>query len=202
MPQSRRAHGSQRYSLWTACVAKQNTRARVFAPPTQVTACAAWLRGMQAALLVGTGALAGLVPDAAQAQQGPFVYVPNGGDGTVSVIDAPTNAVAPTAIPVGLSPVAAAVRGDELLVYVTKSGGSNTVSVINTATNAVVATIPVGIVPQIVAVSPDGTRAYVANQGSDTVSVINTATIRWSPPSPPEVSLSALGSLPTALASM
>ena len=91
-------------------------------------------------------------------------------------IDAPTNAVASTAIPVGMSPVAAAVRGDEWLVYVTKSGGSNTVSVINTATNAVVATIPVGIVPEIVAVSPDGTRAYVANQGSDTVSVINTST--------------------------
>ena len=75
-----------------------------------------------------------------------------------------------------LSPVAAAVRGDESLVYVTNSGGSNTVSVINTATNTVVATIPVGSVPQLLAVSPDGTRVYVPNQGSNTVSVINTAT--------------------------
>jgi YVTN family beta-propeller protein/autotransporter-associated beta strand protein len=134
----------------------------------------------RAALLGGAwlGALAMLAPDAAQAQQGPFVYVPNNGDvpGSVSVIDTPTNTVAPTAIPVGLSPVAAAVRGDESLVYVTNQGGSNTVSVINTATNTVVATIPVGIVPQLLAVTPDGTRVYVPNQGSDTVSVINTAT--------------------------
>ena len=72
--------------------------------------------------------------------------------------------------------MAAAVRGDESLVYVTNQGGSNTVSVINTATNTVVATIPVGIVPGLLAVSPDGTRVYVPNQGSDTVSVINTAT--------------------------
>ena len=71
--------------------------------------------------------------------------------------------------------MAAAVRGDESLVYVTNQGGSNTVSVINTATNTVVATIPVGIVPGLLAVSPDGTRVYVPNQGSDTVSVINTA---------------------------
>jgi outer membrane autotransporter protein len=132
----------------------------------------------RAALLGGAwlGVLAVLAPDAAQAQEGPFVYVPNSGDGTVSVIDTPTNAVAPTGITVGPSPVAAAVRGDESLVYVSKAGGSNTVSVINTATNTVVATIPVGIVPQGIALSPDNTHAYVANQGSDTVSVINTAT--------------------------
>ncbi|MFC5881829.1 beta-propeller fold lactonase family protein, partial [Streptomyces virginiae] len=48
--------------------------------------------------------------------------------------------------------------------------------VINTATNTVVATVPVGDAPQGVAVSPDGTRAYVTNYGADTVSVINTAT--------------------------
>jgi YVTN family beta-propeller protein/autotransporter-associated beta strand protein len=145
---------------------------------------AARLRATRAALLGGAwlGALAMLAPDAAQAQQGPFAYVPNSGEGTVSVIDTPTNAVAPTAIPVGLSPfaapspVAAAVRGDESLVYVTNPGGINTVSVINTATNTVVATIPVGIVPELLAISPDGTRVYVPNQGSNTVSVINTAT--------------------------
>jgi YVTN family beta-propeller protein/autotransporter-associated beta strand protein len=132
----------------------------------------------RAALLGGAwlGALAMLAPDAAQAQEGPFTYVPNSSDGTVSVIDTPTNAVAPTAITVGLSPVAAAVRGDESLVYVSNAGGSNTVSVINTATNTVVATIPVGMVPLFLAVSPDGTRIYVPNLGSDTVSIINAAT--------------------------
>src|SRR5207253_3040059 len=77
----------------------------------------------RAALLGGAwlGALAMLAPDAAQAQEGPFVYFPNSGDGTVSVIDTPTNAVAPSAITVGPSPVSAAVRGDESLVYVSKA---------------------------------------------------------------------------------
>ena len=52
----------------------------------------------------------------------------------------------------------------------------NTVSVIDTATNTVIATVPVGIYPIGVAVTPDGTKVYVANAGSDNVSVIDTAT--------------------------
>ena len=39
----------------------------------------------------------------------------------------------------------------------------------------VTATITVGSGPRVVAVSPDGTKAYVANYNADTVSVINTA---------------------------
>ena len=39
-----------------------------------------------------------------------------------------------------------------------------------------VATVAVGNIPVGVAVSPAGTRVYVANRGSDTVSVIDTAT--------------------------
>ena len=40
----------------------------------------------------------------------------------------------------------------------------------------VVGTVAVGESPQGVAVTPDGTRAYVTNLSSDTVSVIDTAT--------------------------
>jgi YVTN family beta-propeller protein len=40
---------------------------------------------------------------------------------------------------------------------------SNNVSVIDIATNTVVATIPVGLIPVGVAITPDGTRAYVIN---------------------------------------
>ena len=39
----------------------------------------------------------------------------------------------------------------------------NTVSVIDTATNTVIATIPVGSSPFGVAVTPDGSKVYVAN---------------------------------------
>src|SRR5215831_3382169 len=59
--------------------------------------------------------------------------------------------------------------------YITNSG-SNTVSVIDTATNTVVSTIPVGISPGGVAVTPDGSKVYVTNFLSNTVSVIATAT--------------------------
>ena len=62
--------------------------------------------------------------------------------------------------------------------YVTNSQ-DNTVSVIDTATNTVVATVPVGTNPYGIAITPDGTRAYVANSGAidyNAVSVIDTAT--------------------------
>jgi YVTN family beta-propeller protein len=58
--------------------------------------------------------------------------------------------------------------------YITNSG-SNTVSVIDTATNTVTATIPVGLEPWGVAVTPDGSKIYVTNFGDTTVSVIETA---------------------------
>ncbi len=55
---------------------------------------------------------------------------------------------------------------------------SSSVSVIDTATNTVVATIPVGLFPFGVAVTPDGKHVYVTNNngGSGNVSVIATAT--------------------------
>jgi YVTN family beta-propeller protein len=62
----------------------------------------------------------------------------------------------------------------QTFAYVTNRG-SNSVSVIDTASNTVVATIPVGAFPEGVAITPDGTRAYVTNE-SNTVSVIDTAT--------------------------
>src|SRR5262249_55060709 len=61
-------------------------------------------------------------------------------------------------------------------VYVTNHG-SSTVSVINTASNSVSATIPVGASPFGVAVTPDGSKVYVAHDSTPgTVSVIDTAT--------------------------
>ena len=59
--------------------------------------------------------------------------------------------------------------------------GSNSVSVINTATDTVTATIHVGCNPDAIAVTPGGTRAYVANYGQtncgpSSASVISTAT--------------------------
>src|ERR1017187_1191711 len=58
-------------------------------------------------------------------------------------------------------------------VYVSNNG-DNTVSEIDPSTNTVVATIHVGSGPEGVAVTPDGTRLYVANDGG-AVWVIDTS---------------------------
>ena len=79
-------------------------------------------------------------------------YVTNAGSDTVSVIDTATNTVTAT-IPVGSTPVRAAVTPDGTRAYVTNAG-SDTVSVIDTATNTVTTTIPVGNVPVGVAIAP------------------------------------------------
>lgn len=69
--------------------------------------------------------------------------------------------------------------------YVTDSGGypytsPGTVSVIDTSNNSVVATITVGTQPYGIAVTPDGSHVYVANEGYGTdlgsISVIDTST--------------------------
>src|SRR5262249_30821174 len=59
--------------------------------------------------------------------------------------------------------------------YITNLVSPN-VSVIDTATNTVIATIPVGIGQNGVAVTPDGSKVYVANVNVPFVSVIDTAT--------------------------
>jgi YVTN family beta-propeller protein len=47
--------------------------------------------------------------------------------------------------------------------------------VIDTATNSAIGTIPVGAEPSGIAITPDGSRAYVSNRASNTVSVIDVA---------------------------
>jgi YVTN family beta-propeller protein/autotransporter-associated beta strand protein len=135
--------------------------------PPQLGARAALLASIVLAPLLAAGQV--------RAQTGPFLYIPNFGESSVSVIDTPTNSAAGSAITVGTSPATVAVRGDESLVYVANNG-SNSVSVVNTATNTVVTTIGVGSGPGGVAISPDGTRVYVSNFNADNLSIINTAT--------------------------
>jgi YVTN family beta-propeller protein len=121
---------------------------------------------------------------------GPYAYIVNNGDNTVSVIDTQSNTVIAN-VTVGNGPTGVAVSADGTRIYVTNANsyltsvgtggvneetGNGTVSVIDAATNTVIATIPLGYMPGGVAVSADGTRIYVVNSDNNTVSVIDAAT--------------------------
>ncbi|HLZ69822.1 MAG TPA: Ig-like domain-containing protein [Dehalococcoidia bacterium] len=125
-------------------------------------------------LTVAANPLQGGVSQPSAPASGPFAYVANGVDNTVSVIDTSTNRVVAT-VPVGLAPQGVAVNLAGTRVYVTNAG-DNTVSVIDASANKVVATVNVGRLPLGIAVNPAGTRVYVANFADNTVSVIDAGT--------------------------
>ena len=132
---------------------------------------------------------------------GKYAYVTHAGNGgapeddTVSVIDTATGAVS-ASIDIGWPTSGVAITSDGRHAYVTGTGfhfdmsnappeplPTGKVSVIDTASGVVSATIPVGSSPNGVAITPDGTHAYVADHaqhtgagtGTGTVSVIDTA---------------------------
>ncbi|ALK06475.1 MAG: cell surface protein [Methanosarcina sp. 795] len=110
---------------------------------------------------------------------GPFAYIANSGDNTVSVIDTATNNVT-AIIPVGNYTMGVAVSPDGKKVYVTNFFDS-TISVIDAAKNKVTATIPVGNAPRGVAISPDGKKVYVPHTdvgapSNNMIFIIDTAT--------------------------
>jgi len=130
---------------------------------------------------------------------GKYAYVSNFGSNnftpvgtTVSAIDLSTNKVIAD-IYVGVQPAGLAVTPDSRFVYVTvyntlylrpSFNGLNAapglVYIINTATNQLMTpVITVGYSPGGVAITPDGTRAYVTNYSSDTVSAINIVDRMW-----------------------
>ena len=134
---------------------------------------------------------------------GTYAYITNEFGSSVSIIDTDTNTVTAT-VPAGNHPAGVAVNPEGTRVYVANfyldnyentlstlinpklmlvkgtdehvETGEGTVSVIDAATNTLIATVPVESSPVGVAITPDGTKAYVANRGSDIVSVIDTAT--------------------------
>jgi YVTN family beta-propeller protein len=71
-------------------------------------------------------------------------------------------------------PWGVAVR-DDGLTYFTEIF-NNQVGITNTFTRTISGTIPSGALPTGIAFSPDGSRAYTANQGDNTVTVINVGT--------------------------
>ncbi len=118
-------------------------------------------------------ASAALVRAPAPAAGETCAYVVNEDDATLSVIDTGTQRVV-SHLRVGAQPTDVAVGGSasSLTLHVVNRG-DDTLSIIRTAKRGS-ATVRVGDGPVSVALSPDGSRAYVANEGSGTVSVVNT----------------------------
>lgn len=103
---------------------------------------------------------------------GSYVYVPNYGSNTVSVVNTATDAVVQT-ISVGTGPFAVVGSGSHVFVSNATAG---TISIIDTATNTVVSTItlPAGASPRGMLVS--GGKLYVADFAQDLVRILPTAT--------------------------
>ncbi len=98
----------------------------------------------------------------------PFAYVANAGSNDVSVIDT-ENDLEIRKISVGLRPFGVAVAPpDGRYIYVANQD-SNDVSIIDSSIYQVVKTLPVGQLPYGVTFTPDGLKAYVANNFSSTV---------------------------------
>ena len=114
-------------------------------------------------------------------EAGTRAYVTNFGDNTVSVIDLSTNTVIDTIL-VGREPNGIAVRPGDAQVYVVNFG-EDTVSIIDTSTNTVSRTLTresdegsIGLLPQKVIFSADGTRAFISNSLDFTVSILDADT--------------------------
>jgi len=102
------------------------------------------------------------------------VYVPNGADDTLSVIDGAAG-VRLLDVPVGSLPCAIAINQWAGRVYVANVN-TNDVSVVDTATDTVVATVPVGSAPCAAGALPSLNRVFIGNYSADTVSVIDGTT--------------------------
>ncbi len=102
-----------------------------------------------------------------------FAYIPNSGDGTVSVVNTTTDKIVAT-IAVGSRPYGIILSGDGSTAYVTNQG-SGDISVINTQTNKVTHMIRVGAGPTGMSIAQGGAM-FLANQNDNTVSEVDPTT--------------------------
>jgi YVTN family beta-propeller protein len=109
--------------------------------------------------------------DIAFSPDGLRAYAVNFTTDNIAVIDTSTNGVIGNIVVAG--PVRVEVGPDSDRLYVTTANDS--VVVIDAGTLGIATTIPVGSSPNGLAVSPNGTRVYVANRNANSVSVIDTS---------------------------
>jgi YVTN family beta-propeller protein/VCBS repeat-containing protein len=110
--------------------------------------------------------------DLSIAVAGQYVYVTDGLNDKLAVIDSETNTVI-ARVTVGDRPSSAAVSPGGAFVFVANRGGDS-VSVIDTETGTVATTIPVGHNPTNIDINADGTRLYVTTaEGISVVPIEN-----------------------------
>ncbi|HEU4418117.1 MAG TPA: YncE family protein, partial [Planctomycetota bacterium] len=129
-------------------------------------------------------------------ESGNFLVVANPDTNSISVFQ-PTTLAKLGEIVVGPGPESVAVHEGIPTAYVASSL-SGTVAVVTLPSGPIRHTIPVGKQPMGVALSPNGTRLYVANSSDDSLSVIDTTTTAYATVA--TVDLSSHGSSPRAIA--
>ncbi len=170
---------------WSATVVGSSASASVTAPtldgayPYSVTASNASGAGGTASALVTVGS-----------PIGPYAYIlhqdsPAPAAGVLSIIDTSTGAA--INVPVGTYPQGVAFSADAKTAYV--SSGDNNVVIVDAVAKSFVNSVAVGRNPLGLAVTPDGTRVYVANSADSTVSVIDA--LARKPASPPTIGVGA-----------
>jgi len=113
-------------------------------------------------------ACATILPFALPVHADPLLYVASSADNQVITIDTASNTPVGAPIPVGAAPLAPVASPDGTRVYVQSSADAH-VYLIDTRMRAVAAVVldpaPTGL-PQGLALSPDGSRLYLAEAGS------------------------------------
>lgn len=125
--------------------------------------------------LVGTIPVGSAPFGVAADASGQHIWVGNQGDNTLSHIDMATNQVTPAAVSLDATPFGIAVHPAGTSVFVTVNSGR--LAVVDTTTLDVRYSAVLGSQPAGVAVSPDGTRAWVALKGTGALAVVDTATL-------------------------
>lgn len=101
------------------------------------------------------------------ATDGRHVYVSNGGDGTVSLVDVATNMIT-SKLQIGKSATGLAFTPDGKRLLVTSGGATiedkGSVRIVELSSGKMSDPIEVGRTPERVTVSPDGKRAYVVSR--------------------------------------
>lgn len=108
---------------------------------------------------------------------GQRAFIPNRGSNTVSVFDLATNSVSRTINVPGREPGIIQFSPDGSRIFVLNRT-SNTVDIIDNGSLGIIASFPVGAQPTDIAVTFDGSFAYVACMGANQVVGVNLSNIR------------------------